>query len=251
MRAAKPLALVAFALAGLASTSLTVADGSFGGALDLVSDSIYRGISQTCGAPAAQADVHFRSAAGQAVSESFVGLWGSAGLGDSPCRRAQEVNVYAGHTFETGQDSNTTLTYTHFAYPGNGGALARQGTRYAYDELGASWAFRDELYLTVGFTPDAAQYQSYGVERNRRALFYGVQWHRPLIAALTVSAGLGYDEILDPTGTGYGFWNAGLGYTLAAFEFGLVYVRTAGRAERLFGPEVAGGRVAATALWRF
>jgi hypothetical protein len=55
----------------------------------------------------------------------------------------------------------------------------------------------------------------------------------------------------DPFGAGYGFWSLGLTHQAGRLELDLAYFHTADRAERLFGPESAGGRVSATVLWRF
>ena len=50
----------------------------FGGSVALTSNYMFHGISQTCGDPAAQGDVHYRSSGGQSASEGFAGVWGSA-----------------------------------------------------------------------------------------------------------------------------------------------------------------------------
>jgi uncharacterized protein (TIGR02001 family) len=246
------LVLGGLALIGLSAATLSVAQGKFGGSLTLTSDYIYHGISQTCGDPAAQADVHFRLTGGQSASETFLGTCGSAGLGGTHCSAAKEVNIYAGHSFAAGRNSTATLTYVHYAYPGGGGVYAQfSSERYDYDELGVSWAYEDELYLTFAYTPDAFHHPHYELERDRSAISYGLQLHRPLVWGLSGSLGLGYDEISDPTGTGYGFGNVGIGYNLAGIQLDLSYFRATPRAEWLFGPDVGGGHISATAVWRF
>lgn len=226
--------------------------GTFGGSVALTSDYVYQGLSQTCGHPAAQADLYFRTSGGASASESFLGLWGSAGLGSSPCGEAREINVYAGHTFALEQSSNVSVSYVHYAFPGGSYAYEEiGGHRYDYDELDATWSYQDRVYVTVSWTPDALRYRPYGFELDRSALNYGAQLHQPLTGALSLSVGAGYNEAYDPSGIGYFFWNAGLGYTLGKMELTASYFRTASRAERLFGPDVAGGRGAVTAVWRF
>ena len=49
-----------------------------------------------------------------------------------------------------------------------------------------------------------------GVRRTDRPADLGVG--QPLAGGFSLSAGVGYDEIADPSGTGYGFWNAGVAY---------------------------------------
>jgi uncharacterized protein (TIGR02001 family) len=245
----QPLAVT---FAGVFATAPSIAAGTFGGSLDLTSDYVYQGLSQTCGHPAAQADVYFRTSGGASASESFLGVWGSAGLGSNGCDQAKEINIYAGHTFALGQNSNISVSYVHYAFPGGSYLIGPLGGyRYDYDELDATWSYQDRLYLTASWTPDALEYRGYQAERNRSAFNYGGQLHQPIVGRLTLSIGAGYDEVYDPFGVGYGFWNAGLGYTIGKIELSAAYFRTSPRAERLFGPYVAGGRGAATAVWRF
>jgi uncharacterized protein (TIGR02001 family) len=224
----------------------------FGGSLALTSDDVYHGISQTCGDPAAQGDLHFRSSGGDAPTEWFAGVWGSAGFGRSACGRSRELNLYGGYSVAVSADSSATLTYTHYGYPGGTYTLRPlQGYRYDYDALEAQWAWRDEVSLTVGWTPDALRYTEYGVARDRTAYSYGVQLHHALGGNFSLAAGLGYDQVADPFGTGYAFWNAGVGYALGAVQLQVGYFGTAARAQRLFGSYVAGDRCSVSAVWRF
>ncbi len=236
-------------LAAVFATAPSIGAGSFGGSLAVTSDYVYQGLSQTCGHPAAQADVYFRTSGGASTSESFIGLWGSAGLESSSCAEAREINIYGGHTFALGQSSNVSVSYVHYAFPG--GSYVYHGGRYDYDELDTTWSYQDRLYVTVSWTPDALEYRNHIVDRDRSAFNYGAQLHQPLVGALSLSAGAGYDEVYDPSGVGYAFWNAGLGYTLGKVELTASYFRTVTRAERLFGPYAAGGRGAVAAVWRF
>jgi uncharacterized protein (TIGR02001 family) len=235
---------------GVASAGIGLDD--FGGSLAVTSDYMFHGISQTCGDPAAQADLHYRSSGGQSAAEGFVGVWGSAGLGSSACGKAREVNFYAGYSFLTSPDSSASLTYTHYGYPGGDYTIGRlAGHRYDYDALEAQWAWQDRVFLTAAWTPDALGYRAFSVSRDRSAASYGLQLHQPLAAGFSLSAGVGYDEIADPFGTGYGFWNAGVGYTLGTWQLDVGYFGTARRAQRLFGSYVAGSQVSASLLWRF
>lgn len=244
--------LLVIGLLGAPAASAAPWLGDFGGSLALTSDYIYHGISQTCGDPAAQAEVHYRSSGGQAAAEAFAGIWGSAGLGQSACGKAREINLYAGYTAAVGRDSSATLTYTHYGYPGGAYTLEPlAGYRYDYDALEAQWAWQDQVYLTLAWTPDALRYVGYSVARDRSALSYGMQLHQPLGGGLSLSAGVGYDQMADPAGTGYGFWSAGVGYALGAVQLQAVYVGTAGRARRLFDSYVAGNRATVSVVWRF
>jgi uncharacterized protein (TIGR02001 family) len=249
---ARRCVLLVVSLLGARTASAALALDDFGGSLALTSDDVFHGISQTCGDPAAQADLDYRSAAGRSPTEFFAGVWGSAGLGQSACGKAREVNFYGGYSLATSSDSSATLTYTHYEYPGGGYTLRPlAGFRYDYDALEGQWAWQDELYLTLAWTPDALHLAYESFARNRSALSYGLQLHHPLWGGVSFAAGVGYDEIADPSGIGYGFWNAGLGYMLGPVELTATYFGTATRADRLFGSYVAGNRVSVTAVWRF
>ena len=227
-----------------------------GGSLALTEDDVYRGVSQTCGHPAAQADLHVR-AHGPSYWAAFAGVWGSVGLSrGSQCGGARELDAYLGYSLALTADISATLTYTRYNFPGGGyGNPHLSGDRYDYDEIGTSWSLADRLYLDVAWTPDALRYYRYeGMPRtrqNRSAFSYGVEWRQPLLSWLSASAGAGYDQMADPFNSGYGFWSVGLTHSRGPLELDLTYFHTAPRAVRLFGPSSAGGRVSATLLWRF
>lgn len=226
-----------------------------GGSLALTRDDVYRGVSETCGHPAAQADLHVRER-GTGYWAVFAGVWGSAGLSGAPCGTARELDLYAGYSVALGPNLSTTLSYTRYAFPGGDyGNPHLSGQRYDYDQLGMSWSFWERLYLTLSWTPDALRYEYYDgqreAEQDRSAFAYGVQWRQPIASWLSLTAGAGYDRMTDPFGTGYGFWSLGLSHVAGPLELDLAYFRTADRAVRLFGKDSAGGRVSATLLWRF
>ena len=226
-----------------------------GGSLALTADDVYRGVSQTCGHPAAQADVHLREH-GTSAWAAFAGVWGSAGLSASPCGSARELDAYAGYSLALSTGVSATFTYTHYAFPGGGyGNPHLSGERYDYDQLGMSWDFLDRLYFTLAWTPDAVGYEYYRgtrrTEQNRNALAYGMEWQQPLSSWVSLTAGAGYDRMVDPFGTGYGFWSVGLTHVAGPWELNVAYFRTSTRATRLFRDESAGGRLSATVLWRF
>lgn len=226
-----------------------------GGSLALTTDDVYRGISQTCGHPAAQADLHVRER-GPYKWAAFAGAWTSVGLSGDECGSAKELDLYAGYSLALTPDVSATVTYTRHAYPGGGYYNPYiAGQRYDYDELAMSWSLADRLYLMLAWTPDALRYRSYEgyswYTQDRSAFAYGAEWRQPLVSWLSLTAAVGYDHVADPLGTGYGFWSLGLTHAAGPLEIDIGYFRTADRAVRLFGHDPAGGRVSATLLWRF
>jgi uncharacterized protein (TIGR02001 family) len=235
--------------------ALCLATVDAGGSLALTQDDVYRGLSLTCGHPAAQADLHVRER-GTTYWAAFAGAWGSAGLSGGACGTARELDAYAGYSLALAPNLSATLTYTHYAFPGGGyGNPHLYGARADYDQLATSWSLWDRLYLTLAWTPDALRYEryerSYGTAQDRSAFAYGAEWRQPLVSWLSLAAAAGYDHMADPFGTGYGFWSLGLTHVAGPLELDLTYFHTAERAVRLFGHESAGSRVAATLLWRF
>ena len=254
MRALGSAALAACLLPLWPAVSPAAVDA--GGSLALTADDVYRGISQTCGHPAAQVDLHARER-GTSDWDVFAGAWGSAGLGSSDCGSAKELDAYAGYSLALTANLRATLTYTRYTYPGGGyGNRYLSGHRYDYDQLAMSWSLADRLYFTLAWTPDALHYEGYEsgslrYEQDRSAFAYGAQWRQPLVSWLSVTAGVGYDRMADPFGTGYGFWSLGLTHAAGPLELDFGYFHTADRALRLFGRDSAGERVSATVLWSF
>ena len=232
-----------WAAALLAAAWQCRAEGTFGGSLALTSDYVFRGLSQTCGKPAAQADVHYRISSPSA-GESFLGVWGSQELSGEYCPTPGELNLYAGHSWLTGLASSLTLTYAHYAYPGSA-----EG-HYDYDEFEGAWAFQDRLFVTVAWVPNALGYTNYSASRDRNAVSLGLQLNQPVATAFTASAGVGYDQIADVTGAGFVFWSAGIAYGRGPAQIGVSYFGTSDRARHLYGG-MGGNRWAATLIWRF
>ena len=238
--------------AAFGSGEQAAAASDVGGSVALTSDYVYHGLSHTCGAPALQADLQIGTSGGEGPSELYAGAWGSAGLGSGYCHRSREVDLYAGVRLAPSATQSLTLSYIHYAFPG-GNYLYEpvEGRRFDYDELDGTWAFEDRLFFTFAWTPNAIEYRRFAIRRDRGAPSFGAELHQPVGLGFTFSAGVGYDQMSDPSGAGYAFWNAGFEHRVGPVQVDLSYYRTAPRAERLFGPQVAGGRVAASAIWRF
>jgi uncharacterized protein (TIGR02001 family) len=242
MQPHRVLLAIAFALANGAA-SIAWAEGAVGGSLDLTSDYIFHGLSESQGDPALQGDIHYRSDSGAATAENFIGLWGST-ISRSATGGSYELNAYLGRTFLVNSDSSATLTYVHYAYPDDHGK-----PRYDYDELAASWAYQDRLFATVAWTPDTARYSERGFGRCCRALSYDIAIHQSLGHAFTLTGALGYDELSGASG--YAYWNGGIAYAVGAWQLDLSYFAMQRRAEIAYGSVLAGDRIVGTIVWRF
>jgi uncharacterized protein (TIGR02001 family) len=238
MQAYRVLPTIALALAH-GATTVAWAEGSLGGSVDLTSDYIYHGLSESYGDPAVQGDIHFRSNSG-AAAENFIGLWGST-ISRALTGGTYELNAYLGRTFLINSNSSATLRYVHYAYPDDHGS-----PRYDYDELSVGWAYQDRVFATLGWTPDTAGYTDRGPGRCCRVLSYDITVHQSLGYAFTLTGGLGYDELKGASG--YAYWNGGIAYAIGSWQLDLSYFAMQRRAADLYG---GGDHLVGTIAWRF
>jgi uncharacterized protein (TIGR02001 family) len=217
-------------------------EAAVGGHLAATTDYVLRGLSQTRGAPALQADLHVEHPSGW-----FVGAWGSTiDLNRGP-GATLELNAYAGLDWQLDPAWSARLTAVHYAYPNDTDFL-----RYDYDEVIGSLAFRDRLVASVAWSPNTARYSAYyGMSEEGTALTYDLVGNWPLTGSLTATAGVGYYDLDDLFGTGYGYWNAGLVWTRSHLQLELGWYATTHEAEELFSPETTGQRWSLTATWQF
>jgi uncharacterized protein (TIGR02001 family) len=239
----RPLLLSVATVCAYGAVSAVWADGSLGGSLDVTSDYIYHGLSQSDGDPAIQGDVHYRSDSAAATAENFIGLWGSTS-GRAATGGAYELNAYAGRTFLIGSDSSATARYVHYAYLDN-----HDTPNYDYDELSGTWAYEDRFFLTAAWTPNTARYYERAVGLCCRVLSYDAGVHQSLGRAFTLSAALGYDQLRGISG--YAYWNADLAYAIGAFQLDVAYFGLQPRAEYRYGEMLAGNHWVGTLVWRF
>jgi uncharacterized protein (TIGR02001 family) len=217
------------------------AAGSVGGHLDATTDYVFRGLSQTRGDPAAQADLHYQTPTGW-----FAGAWGSTvNLNRGPGATV-ELNAYAGRAWPVGGPWNAKITAVQYVYPNDSAFL-----RYDYFELVASLSYEDRLAFTVSWSPNTSRYSSYGVSRDQRTLTYEMVGQWPLHGPLSATGSVGYYDLAQLFGTGYFYGSAGLGYTFERFRIDLAYIATSHEATVMFGPEVADDRWSLTVAWWF
>ena len=132
----------------------------------VVSDYLFRGVSQTHGKPALQGGIDYAFANG-----AYVGTWLSTitWVKDGYGSGSTEIDVYGGYknTF-AGGDWNYDIGYITYNYPGHGNQLpnvntgSNPNTQELYGALGYKWISAKYSYTTsshfIGWTggPDAA-----------------------------------------------------------------------------------------------
>lgn len=214
---------------------------TLGGHVAAMTDYVFRGVSQTRGAAAIQGDLHYLSPAGWAV-----GGWAST-IDSNPGPGASlELNLYAAWNRSIGETWNARLAAVHYAYPNDS-----RSVDYDYDELVASLVFNDRLAATVAWSPNTTRYAEYRVAEDRTAVSYDLVGHWPIDGPFLATGSVGYYDLDDLFGAGYGYWSAGVSIAMSHLKFDFGYYEASDRAERWFGSESAGGRWSLAAAWHF
>lgn len=217
------------------------AANDWGGSLSATSDYVFRGVSQTRGAPALQADLHWHRDA-----RWLAGAWASTvdvNRGPGP---TQELNAYAGHNWRLGSDWSAKLLAVAYIYPND-----RPVRRWDYDELVAALAFRDTLTATVAWSPNLSGFVNGSAVEGREATSYELTANLPWRHAWVVNAGLGYYDLNELFGSGYAFWNCGVTYGAAPWQVTLARFGTSGQATTLYGDERTKDRWSLGVQWHF
>lgn len=209
------------------------------GSVAATSDYVLRGVSQTQGDGALQADLHYQGQAGW-----FAGAWGSTIDSGYDGPGHFELDLYAGWNWQPAADWTARLAYARYLYPEASGE-----TDYDYGELSARLAWRDRIVAVVAWAPDSVRYSPYGYDRTADAYAYELALRQPLGSRLAATLGAGwYDGYY---GIDYGSWNLGLSGRVGPVELELAHFANDDTARAAFGRETAGDRWALTALWRF
>ena len=116
----------------------------------VVSDYLFRGVSQTHGKPALQGGIDYADPSG-----FYIGAWGSniSWVKDFVGKGNVEVDVYGGYKNAfAGGDWNYDVGYITYNYPGHGSAiptvLANPNTQEVYASIGYKWLSAKYSYAT-------------------------------------------------------------------------------------------------------
>ena len=181
-------------------------------------------------------------AASYADASGWRATLAATALHSEPSQQRWEAQLFwrVGYAHRLREDWSAQLAYAGYSYPGS-----EYLRRYGHDELGATLAYRDLLYLSVaGLRRDDA-----GSSGNRYSMAYDIVARHPLPAALTASAGLGR---VDTRGSSfaYNYGHLGLDAQWGATQAQLSYIGTDSAAKRRFG-EAASNRWTASLAWSF
>ena len=195
-------------------TETSTFGGSFSGNIGVVSDYIFRGISQTREHPALQGGIDYVHPNGL-----YAGAWGSSVDFSDNDNANIEIDGYVGysHSYEKWVFDGR-LTY--YAYPG-----AKSSLRYNYYEIGSTITYDFDLAklaASLNFTPENFGDSGY-------ATYYSVSTAIPLPHNFSLNAKVGHQEIEDNIRYGYPSyteWSAGIAYQWNNVTLGAQYIDT-------------------------
>ncbi|MEM5516620.1 TorF family putative porin [Henriciella sp. AS95] len=200
-------AVLAVAASVIATPAL--AEGEWSGNVTLTSDYVFRGFTQTDGAPMIQGGFDFAS------DEFYIGTWAS-GV-DFNDGTSTEIDVYAGWTPTVGV-FDLDLGAIYYWYPDApddpsqnfvevyAGASTTLGE---FVDVGASVAYSPDFYLEVG-----------------DAFYWSASAGIPLGESFGLDATIGYSDFSDLSGSDYTDWSVGLTTALEGFDFDFRYIGT-------------------------
>jgi uncharacterized protein (TIGR02001 family) len=237
-----------WALGARSAHALDLANNfTLGGSLALTSDYIYRGVSESDGHLAVQADLHIDD------NGSFVGVWGSTRDHNLDPYADYDVELYLGHRFDLSASWSSTLSArAHYFVAGT----QDEGST-DYEELSVSLSWLDRWTLSLGAIPNATHYW-YGDHLGRSPAWTAEtsgQWLL-LPQGLFVTGGAGY-YYSSRTGSGiaagggYAYGNAGLAFEHLRWRLDVGYFLAQGKARELIPYPAPHDRLAATLVWRF
>lgn len=255
---AAPGCVCACALALLApeAASAQAEPGPIGGSLAATSDYIYRGVSQSDGHGALQADLHAGSSGGL-----FAGLWASTRDSNLEPGTDGEMQLYLGQRFGFGSGWSATLSGRADYFVGG---PERHSDDYQEISVALSWLDRYTVSLTA--IPNAVRYQYAGYP-----LEYYQAYRSPAYVAdasaqwllrqgvlggelyLTAAAGYYYASRADrgsARAIDYVYGNAGCALEWRRWRIDVGYFAAQSQAGELFPYPVA-KRIAGTISWQF
>ncbi|MGV7210950.1 TorF family putative porin [Oxalobacteraceae bacterium A2-2] len=221
------LALAAASGAALAADPAP--DWTSSGNLSLVSDYLFRGVSQTQAKPTAQATLDFTHSSGW-----YVGLFGS-GVSHAAYNNGggAEIDLYGGYRATLSDTSNLDAGLVTYWYPGAHYAAGGKDIKYHTQDAKLAWnsgAFNVTGWVTLskywfGFTVDPYS----GKQVDTRGTLYGeVNWNPELAPGLVLNLHAGRQQVRK-LGM-YNFYDvkAGLTKTVGSFAFSAAAVYNSG-----------------------
>ena len=238
-----PTAVVTIVVLASAPPAVTAQD-RWGGSVTVTSDYRVRGVSKTFGDAAVQGGLH-----AQVTPGWVVGAWASRVSRDRGRSSTLELDAFTGFTWNVAPDWDARVSATHYWYPNDPAEAS-----YDYDELAASLIFRSQLVATIAWSPNAEYFSRYQGDWNSdsgSSLAYELTGLQPLTAALSATAGVGYNDLSQIIDAGYWYWNVGVTYAMGPLQLDVSRIDSDAAAEALFGATSTRAGWSVAISWRF
>jgi uncharacterized protein (TIGR02001 family) len=201
----KAAILAALMLAPAVSFAQDAEESNFSWNAGVVSDYVFRGVSQS------NREVAFQAGLDYAFGDSgfYAGAWGS-NVDFGSFGPEIEVDLYAGYNTDLGEKFNLDVMLTRYTYHGS------EIGNFDYNELITKLALKDVATLTVGYAND------YG-NTGEKATYVNIGHDWDLGNDYTLNAGFGrtFTDLGDAND-----WNVGVSKSFKGIEFGLNYYDT-------------------------
>ncbi len=232
-------------LALAASPSLAFAQDAEGdwaieGNLTAASDFVWRGVSQTDGDPALQAELTVSHASG-----FYAGAWASnVDFGDPDDGIDYELDLFVGWAGEIADGVELDLSVMRVKYPGT-----NEGYELDYTEYAASLSFAEYYTVGVAYSPDIFQLGD-------RGIYYSAAAEYPLgDSGFGLKLGAGWYDLDKAAGDSYGDYLVGVTRSFGPIDAELHYTNTfsygEALSENLDDASKADGRVSLLLGWSF
>ncbi|QWP75486.1 TorF family putative porin [Lysobacter sp. K5869] len=218
-------------------------DWNVRGGVTLMSDYIWRGVSQTQEDPALQAEINLEHRSG-----FYAGLWGSSidftAPGEENDGVHYELDGYVGWAGELRPGLDLDVVLTRAAYPG-----AKRGFDYDYTELEGTLSFAEHYHVGLAYSPDIFGLGGKGYYWN-----VGGEW--PLgESGFGLKVQVGYYDLQDPLGDSYNDYLLAVTRDFGPFHAELQYTTTSSYgpniSEGLDDKKLADDKVAVSVGWKF
>ncbi len=191
------------------------------GDLRLVSDYVFRGVSQTMSRPALQGTLAIENESGWYAYgwASSVDFTESGAESDGA---SIEVDVALGYTRALGERVSLTIEHTNYFFPGT-----YDGADYDYAEWLGYLTLDEAHTLTVGYSADT-------VGSGEPGVFYAIGSYIELSERVGIELELAHYDLERAFGAAYSYGEVALAGEVRSFDWRLSYLMTAGPADQLF-----------------
>jgi uncharacterized protein (TIGR02001 family) len=204
----------------------------------VASATVLRGVALGAGGVDVHAGAHYADPSGWRATLGATALHSKA---SSRSRWQTQWFGRLGYAHRLDDDWSAQLAYAHYAYPGS-----QRLRRYGHDEVGATLAYRDLLYLSVA----GLRRTHAGSGGNRDSVACDVVVRHALTAPLSAHAGVGRLATRGDASYAYTYGHLGLGAQWGATQAQLTYIATGAAAKQRFG-DAASNRWSASLGWSF